>query len=138
MFPWQSLQMLMLKLHTWQKTQLGNGHASLNAMIRKELVENKGSTIWSERRVKLFDCIEQKNRTKIGNAWEEKYDEFESYDGMPERGTKLYIWQQNQLRNARFSLNAKIRKELADYKGSTVWSERRVKLFDCVSQKRRE
>jgi hypothetical protein len=138
MFPWQSLQMLMLKLHTWQKTQLGNGHASLNAMIRKELVENKGSTIWSERRVKLFDCIEQKNRAKIGNAWEEKYDEFESYDGMPERGTKLYIWQQNQLRNARFSLNAKIRKELADYKGSTVWSERRVKLFDCVSQKRRE
>ena len=138
MFPWQSLQMLMLKLHTWQKTQLGNGHARLNAKIRKELVENKGSTIWSERRVKLFDCIEQKNRAKIGNAWEEKYDEFESYDGMPERGTKLYIWQQNQLRNARFSLNAKIRKELADNKGSTVWSERRVKLFDCVSQKRRE
>ena len=128
----------MLKLHTWQKTQLGNGHASLNAKIWKELVENKGSTIWSERRVKLFDCIEQKNRAKIGNAWEEKYDEFESYDGMPERGTKLYIWQQNQLRNARFSLNAKIRKELADNKGSTVWSERRVKLFDCVSQKRRE
>jgi hypothetical protein len=86
----------------------------LNAKIRKELVENKGSTIWSERRVKLFDCIEQKNRTKIGNAWEEKYDEFESYDGMPERGTKLYIWQQNQLRNAHFSLNAKIRKELAE------------------------
>jgi hypothetical protein len=138
MFPWQSLQMLMLKLHTWQKTQLGNGHASLNAMIRKELVENKGSTIWSERRVKLFDCIEQKNRAKIGNAWEEKYDEFESYDGMPERGTKLYIWQQNQLRNARFSLNAKIRKELAENKGSTVWSERRVKLFDCVSQNRHE
>ena len=138
MFPWQSLQMLMLKLHTWQKTQLGNGHARLNAKIRKELVENKGSTIWSERRVKLFDCIEQKNRAKIGNAWEEKYDEFESYDGMPERGTKLHIWQQNQLRNARFSLNAKIRKELADNKGSTVWSERRVKLFDCVSQKRRE
>ena len=128
----------MLKLHTWQKTQLGNGHASLNAKIWKELVENKGSTIWSERRVKLFDCIEQKNRTKIGNAWEEKYDEFESYDGMTERGTKLYIWQQNQLRNARFSLNAKIWKELADNKGSTVWSERRVKLFDCVSQKRRE
>ena len=101
----------------------------MNAMIRKELVENKGSTIWSERRVKLFDCIEQKNRAKIGNAWEEKYDEFESYDGMPERGTKLYIWQQNQLRNARFSLNAKIRKELADYKGSTVWSERRVTLL---------
>jgi hypothetical protein len=105
-------------LHTWQKTQLGNGHASLNAKVRKELAENKGSTIWSERRVKLFDCIEQKNRAKIGNAWEEKYDEFE-----------LYIWQQNHLGNARFSLNAKIRKELAENKGSTVWSERRVKLL---------
>ena len=51
-------------LHTWQKTQLGNAHASLNAKIQKELAENKGSTVWSERRVKLFDCVEQKNRVK--------------------------------------------------------------------------
>ena len=60
-------------LYTWQKTQLGNAHASLNAKIQKELAKNKGSTIWSERRVKLVNCVEQKNRAKIGNAWEEKY-----------------------------------------------------------------
>ena len=33
----------------------------LNAKIRKELVENIES-IWSERRVKLANCLEQKRR----------------------------------------------------------------------------
>ena len=108
-------------LHTWQKTQLGNAYASLNAKIQKELAENKGSTVWSERRVKLFDCVEQKNRVKSGNAWERKYAEFESYDGMPKKGTPLHTWQQNQLSNTHGScLNDKIRKELAENKGSTV------------------
>jgi hypothetical protein len=126
-------------LHTWQKHQLGNTRVSLNAKIREELAENKGSTIWSEGRVKLVNCVEQKNRAKIGNTWEEKYDEFESYDGMPERGTPLYNWQQNQLSNTHDScLNAKIQKELAENKGSTILSERRVKLANCVEQKRRE
>ena len=127
-------------LQNWQKTQLGNTHDScLNAKIQKELVENKGSTEWSERRAKLANCVEQKNRAKIGSAWEEKYDEFESYDGMPKKGTPLHNWQQNQLSNTHSScLNAKIQKELAENKGSTVWSERRVKLANCVEQKRRE
>ena len=106
-------------LHTWQKTQLGNAHASLNAKIQKELAENKGSTVWSERRVKLFDCVEQKNRAKIGNAWEEKFAEFKSYNGMPKKGTLLYNWQQNQLSNTHPScLNAKIQNELAENEGS--------------------
>ncbi len=35
--------------------------------------------------MKHSDCIEQKNRVKIGNAWEKKYAKFESYNGMPER-----------------------------------------------------
>jgi hypothetical protein len=35
--------------------------------------------------VKLSDSVEQKNRAKIGNAWERKYAELKSYDGMPER-----------------------------------------------------
>jgi hypothetical protein len=35
--------------------------------------------------VKLSDSVEQKNCAKIGNAWERKYTELESYDGMPER-----------------------------------------------------
>jgi len=62
----------------------------LNAKIREEIAENKGSTIWSERRVKLSDCVKQKNRAKIGNAWEKKYTEFESYDEMLERGTPQF------------------------------------------------
>jgi hypothetical protein len=52
----------------------------------------------------------RKNRVKIGNAWVKKYAEFESYDGMPKIGTRLYNWQSQQLGNTRAScLNAKIR-----------------------------
>ena len=81
-------------LYTWQQNQLRNTHVScLNAKIWKEIEENEGSIEWSERRVRLYDCVEQKNRAKIGNAWGEKYDEFESYDGMPKRGIPLYHWQ---------------------------------------------
>ena len=107
-------------LYCWQDNQLGNTRFSLNAKIRKEIEENKGSTVWSERRVKLSDCVVQKNRAKIGNVWEEKYAEFESYDGMPERGTPLYL-----------AIGS------VENKGS-IWSERRVKLFNCVEQKRQE
>jgi Zn ribbon nucleic-acid-binding protein len=117
---------------------LGNGNASLNAKIQKELAENKGSTIWRESGVKLANCVEQKNCAQMGIVWEEKYDEFESYDGMPERGTPLDTWQKSQLGNTHGScLNAKIQKELAENKGSTIWRERRVKLANCVEQKRR-
>jgi hypothetical protein len=70
--------------------------------------------------------------------WEEKYNEFESYNGMPERGTPLHNWQQNQLSNGAGSLNAKIQEELAKNKGITVWNEWRVKRSDCVEQKRCE
>ena len=125
-------------LYTWQQNQLSNTRASLNAKIWKEIAENEGSTIWSERRVKLSDCVEQKNRVKISNAWEKKYAEFKSYDGMPKRGTQQLNWQQNQLSNGAGSLNAKIREELAENEGSTIWSERRLKLANCVEQKRRE
>ena len=87
--------------------------------------------------MKLSDCIEQKNHAKIGNAWEEKFAEFVSYDGMPERETPLRNWQENQLSTGATSLNAKIWKELAENKGS-IWSEWRVKLASCVEQKRHE
>ena len=33
-----------------------------------------------------------------------------------------YTWQQNQLSNRAGSLNAKIRKEIAENEGSTIWS----------------
>jgi len=121
------------KLFNWQMNQLGNGAASLKAKIRKEIEENEGSTIWSEWRVELCDRVEQqKNHAKIGNAWEEKYNEFESYNGMPEKRTKLYNWQMHQVGNGAASLNAKIRKEKAENEEGTVWSERSVKLADCV------
>ncbi len=110
----------------------------MNAKIRKEIEEYEGSTIWSEWRVELADCVEQKNRPKIGNAWERKFDEFKRCVGMPEIGTPPRTWQLHQLSNGAASLNAKIREELAENKGSTIWSERRVKLFDWVAQKRRE
>ncbi len=126
-------------LHTWQQNQLSKGAASLNTRIRKEEAENEGSTVWSERRVELSDCVEQKNSANMGNMWERKFVEFESYDGMPEIGTPLHTWQKNQLSNTHGScLNVKIRKEEAENKGSTIWSERRVKLANCVVQKRQE
>ena len=74
----------------------------------------------------------------MGITWERKYTEFESYEGMPERGTPLYNWQRNQLGNRPTSLNAKIRKEKAENEDGTVWSEHRVKLANCFAQKRRE
>ncbi len=91
---------------------------SLNAKIRKEFAENKGSTRWSERRVKLVNCVEKKNCAKMSIAWEEKYAEFVSYDGMPKKGTLLHTWQQNQLSNGANSLNDKIRKEKAENIGN--------------------
>ncbi len=83
-------------------------------------------------------CVDKKNRAKMSIVWEEKYAEFVSYDGMPKKGTLLHNWQENQLNTGAASLNATIRKEKAENKGSTIWSDRRVKLANCVEQKRRE
>jgi hypothetical protein len=110
----------------------------LNAKIRKENEENEGSFIWRERRVELADCVEQKNCAKIGNAWERKFNEFNRCVGMPERGTPLHNWQQNQLSNGASSLNAKIQKENEENEGSFIWRERIVELADCVEQKKCE
>jgi hypothetical protein len=125
-------------LHTWQKNQLSNGAISLNAKIQKENEENEGSTVWRERRVELADCVEQKNRAKISNAWERKFDEFKRCVGMTKKRTPLHNWQHNQFGNGVSSLNAKIQKENEENEGSTVWRERRVQFADCVAQKRRE
>ena len=121
----------------WQSQQLSNTHGiCLNAKIRKEIEENEGSTAWSERRVKLSDCVEQKNRATIGNAWEKKFDEFKRCVGMPGRETPQYHWQQNQFSNTHGScLNAKIRKEIEENEGSTVWSERGVKLANVLRKR---
>ena len=79
-----------------------------------------------------------KRMLAAGITWEERYAEFKRCLEMPERGTPLHTWQKHQLGNSRVSLNAKIREELAENKGSTILSERRVKLANCVEQKRRE
>ena len=48
----------------------------------------------------------------MGIAWEKKYAEFKRCVEMPEKGTPLFNWQQNQLSNTHgSSLNAKILKE---------------------------
>jgi hypothetical protein len=60
---------------------------------------------------------------KIGNAWEEKYAELESYAGMPERGTPLHNWQRNQLSNTHAGMNAKIQKEIEENEGSVCVTE---------------
>ena len=120
-------------LHTWQQNQLSSGSKGLNSKIRKENEENEGST-WSKWREKLCDCIEQKICAKIGNAWEEKYDESKRCVEMPERGTPLHTWLHNQSRNGSKGLNDKIRNE---NEGST-WSEQRETLANCVAQKRHE
>ena len=57
---------------------------------------------------------------------------------MPKKGTQLYTWQENQLSNGSKGLNAKIWKEKAENEERTVWSERSVKLANCVAQKRHE
>ncbi len=93
---------------------MSSKHDSLNFKIRKEIEEKEGSTVWRDRRVKLSDCVEQKNRTKRGNAWERKYAELESYDGMPKTGNLLHTWQKNQLSNGNGGLNAKIWKEIEE------------------------
>jgi hypothetical protein len=57
---------------------------------------------------------------------------------MPAVGIKLYTWQSNQMSTGAGSLNAKIQKELEENEGSTMWSDRRARLDNCVAQKRRE
>jgi hypothetical protein len=61
------MPVLNSKLHAWQHNQLGNGHASLNAKIQKELAENTGRTVWSDRRERLDNCVGQKKRDTLGN-----------------------------------------------------------------------
>ena len=79
--------------------------------------------------------VGEKGMLEAGIAWESMYAEFESYDGMPKIGTRLYNWQSCQLSNTHVScLNAKILKEKKENIGSAIWSERRVKLKNQLSK----
>jgi hypothetical protein len=56
---------------------------------------------------------------RLWRYFEKKYAEFKRCVEMPERGTPLHNWQQNQLSNTHgSSLNAKILNECAENKGS--------------------
>ena len=68
----------------------------MDARIEKEIAESEGGTVWSDRKDKLERCIAQKNRDMLSVKWEQQYAEFEGLV-MPERGSKLYNWQNNQL-----------------------------------------
>jgi hypothetical protein len=41
---------------------LSTGAGGLNVKIRKEIAENEEVTVWSERGVRLVDCVVQKRR----------------------------------------------------------------------------
>ena len=105
-----------------------NGIGAMSAEARmaasEKGYENRIGTLSAEARMAV-----RKKGDKMSIKWEKK---------MPEIGTPLYNWQENQLGNRPPSLNAKIWKEIEENEGSTVWSERRVKLANCIAQKRRE
>jgi len=69
---------------------------------------------------------------KERTAWEVKHAEFEDYDVMPKRGSAIYKWQRNQLDR----YEARIKKGIAANEDSTVWSDRRTKLDDCIAKKK--
>jgi hypothetical protein len=107
----------------------------LDARIEKEIAESKGGTVWSDRKDKLERCIAQKNRDMLSVKWEQQYAEFEGHV-MPERGSKLYNWQNNQLSIGHAGLDARIVKDNDENEGVTLWSDRKDTLERCIAQKK--
>ena len=101
-----------------------NGIGAMSAKERmaasKKGYENGLGAMSAEARM-----VARKKGGNMGIAWEEKYAEFESYDGMPPRFPlhPLHNWKSQQLSNTHAScLNAKIREEFEENEGSTIWS----------------
>jgi hypothetical protein len=63
------------------------------------------------------------------------FAESEAYVGMPARGTKVYNWKKHQLLSGSKGLDAEIWKEIKANEGSTMWSDRKARLFDCIRSK---
>ena len=82
----------------------------------KKGYENGLGAMLAEERM----AVSAKSMLAAGIVREKKYAEFKSYDGMPERGTPQFNWQQNQLSDGAGSLNVKIREELAENKESAI------------------
>ena len=95
------------KLDNWQICQLSYGSDGLDDKIQKEIAENEEGTVWSDRKARLLDCIEQKNKAMRNNKYEQQYAKFEGCAGMPAVGTVLHNWQKNKLKQAK-GLDAKI------------------------------
>jgi hypothetical protein len=72
--------------------------------------------MWSDRKVRLENCIAQKNSVMLSERWEEQYTDFEALVEMP----KYYNWQRNQLNSEPYGLDAKINQENESNEGGTV------------------
>jgi hypothetical protein len=70
-------------LYNWKHTQLSKGHDDLDAKIAKEIEENEGGSMWSDRKNTLKRCIAQKNCDMLCVKWDQQYAEFEEHAGMP-------------------------------------------------------
>jgi hypothetical protein len=68
--------------------KLSRGPSGLDAVIEEEIEEKEGSTLWSDRKVRLANCNALKSIVKHSNKWEENYTEFKADDRMPAIGTK--------------------------------------------------
>ena len=53
------------KLHNWQMTLMSNGPYDVDAGIVKEIEENKGGAVWSDRKDMLKRCIAQKKAAQL-------------------------------------------------------------------------
>ncbi len=53
-------------------TQLSSWPSGLDAKIEKEIESNEGSTVYSDRKVRLFYCIARKISVKRSDEHEEK------------------------------------------------------------------
>ncbi len=73
----------------------------MDSKIEKENYVNEEGTMWIDKKVRLENCIVQKNCVMSnGNVtWEEQYTEFEACNGMPVKGTTLQNWKKNQMSN---------------------------------------
>ncbi len=52
------------KLGNWINNQMKSGPKGLDANIWKEIKENEGSTVWSDRKTTRVDSISRKNANK--------------------------------------------------------------------------
>ena len=108
----------------------------MDCKIEKEIESNEGDTMWSDRKLRLVACIVPMKSNCTNDKWEEQFTEIEAHIGMLAKGSALYIWKQNQTNKVRDVLDYKIEKEIEANQGSTVWSDRKVRLTGCIASKK--